>query len=482
MPNSSPKDLRYAENLRHEGKFQEALELINSIEKKGNIIPADQLSLFISKGKILTLFQRHMETIRVGKLAYSLSKSLGRTNETITSLLFRSNCLFLGQYDKALKYLSEAEELLKSLSEVSPSYLNRQKRNILFRKSWAHSFKGELDKALKEALECLELQEKLGSKSDIAYTLQLIGNTYFGKGEYDLAFEYASRSKIIFEDKRDNTGLATTLAILGDISYYKGNFDQAIEFCKKSLSSKMISSRTKLDNVNVLGQIYTNRGELNKALKYLNQGIVLAEKENIFNYFINFQGHVGRIYFLKGEYDHAIEYLEPSLSLAEKINDIMAITYALLHLVIIKLEKQEYEEINNYLERLKQLEIKINSKIITNCYLLLKALLLKRTGGSRSRVEAESLLKQVSASETNLTIRSHALIYLCEFYLEELTLFEDTEVFKEIIPLVEELYTLSEEQGTYAYLAEAKLLKAKLALIQMDFEEARRLLTQSQRV
>jgi hypothetical protein len=28
MPESSPKDLRYAENLRREGKLQEALEIL----------------------------------------------------------------------------------------------------------------------------------------------------------------------------------------------------------------------------------------------------------------------------------------------------------------------------------------------------------------------------------------------------------------------------------------------------------------------
>ncbi len=126
MPEPDHKDLRYAENLRREGKFQEALDIIDNIEKKGPLAPRDQLTLLISKGKILIPFQRHGEIIRVGKMAYRLSQSLETTNETITSLLFKANSLFLGQYDKALKYLFEAENLLNSLSDVSPSYLTRQ--------------------------------------------------------------------------------------------------------------------------------------------------------------------------------------------------------------------------------------------------------------------------------------------------------------------------------------------------------------------
>jgi hypothetical protein len=74
------------------------------------------------------------------------------------------------------------------------------------------------------------------------------------------------------------------------------------------------------------------------------------------------------------------------------------------------------------------------------------------------------------------------LIYLCEFYIEELNLFEDLDILEELNPLIERLYKISEEQRMYRGLAEAKLLQAKVALIRLDFEEAQRLLTQAQRV
>ena len=130
MSQLTPKDLKYAENLRREGKLQDALEVIHKIEKKGTLTPGDQLTLLISKGKILTVYQRYEETANVGKLAYRLSKILGRTDDTIYSLLFKASSLFLGKPGKALNYLSEADNLLNSLSDVSPSYLNRQKTNI----------------------------------------------------------------------------------------------------------------------------------------------------------------------------------------------------------------------------------------------------------------------------------------------------------------------------------------------------------------
>jgi tetratricopeptide (TPR) repeat protein len=307
MPESLTKDLRHIEILRREGKLQEALEIINNIEKKQTLTPGDQLSLLISKGKILNMYQRYDETFKVGRLTYRLSQSLGKTNEMITSLLFKASSIFLGKADKALKYLLEAEKLLNSLSDVSSSYITRQKKNILFRKSWAHYYKGDLNKALEEALGCLELQEKFGSKSDIAYTLQLLGSTYSDKDEIDLAHDYASRSLTLFEELNDHVGRATTLGLLGYISLGKGNLNEAINYHKQNISPKAINILARVDSLRQLGIVYEMRGELEKALKYYRKVISLAERENFYGIFVGTQLSIGVTYFRKGEYDLAID-------------------------------------------------------------------------------------------------------------------------------------------------------------------------------
>jgi tetratricopeptide (TPR) repeat protein len=482
MAESPPKDLRYAENLRREGKLQEALEVIENIEKKGPLTPKDQLALLISKGKIFNVYQRHGETVKVGEKAYHLSQSLGRTNETITSLLFKASSTFLGQYDKALKYLFEAENLLNSLSDVSPSYLTRQRKNILFRKSWVYNYKGEYNEAVKTALECLELQEKFGSKTDIAYTLQVLGSIYTNKDEHNLAFDYASRSVTMFEEIGDKIGMGTSLGLLGQCYFFQGKLNQAIKYIKQSLSSKIISNRIKADNLYILGMAYTTRGEIDRALRYFKRAIALAEKANFFDLFIRSQTAIGLFYFQKGEYDLAIEFLEPSLSLAEKLKDNMSAMISLIFLGMVYLEMDAPEQMQKNLERLRKLSSQGGAKMFSNTYQLQKAVFLIKTGGSRNRVEAETLLKQVSTQATQAVLKSYSLIYLCEFYIEELIIFEDQAVLKEINPLLIKLLKISEEQRMYGSLAEAKLLQAKVASIQMNFEEAQRLLTQAQRV
>jgi tetratricopeptide (TPR) repeat protein len=478
MPQLAPIDIRHVENLRREGKFQEALEVIEEIEKTGTLTPNDQLSVLISKGKILTMYQRFVETIRVGKLTYRLSESLGKTNEMVTSLYFKSSCIFLGQFDKGLKYLFEAEKLLNSLSDISPSYLSKQRKNILFRKSWVYQLKGDTNDALETALECLELQKKFGSKVDTAYTLQLLGNICNIKGEINSALDYATRSLAIFEEINDQRGREASLVTLGLINLAKGNLNQAKNLFKQSLSSKMMNNRLKVDCLLGLGNVYQTKGELDKALKVYKSGLVISEKGNFYNSFISFQLNIGTINILKGDYELAIEYLKLSLSLAEKMKYEQLIANSLIVLGIVYIQLDALEEVQKYLDRLNEPEIQMKTDPIKNSYLLLKAMYLMKKGGTLNRGEAHTLLKQISANVTHPLLNTIALIYLCEFYLEELILFED----KEINPLIEQLYKVSEEQHLYYNLAEAKLLKAKVALIQMDFEEAQRLLTQAQRV
>lgn len=482
MPESVPKDLRYAENLRREGKLQEALKAINDIEKKGTLTPRDQLSLLISKGKIYTLYQQYTESARIGELAYKLSKGLESVPDTIMALLFKANILFMGQSNVALNYLFEADDLLKSLNDVSPTYISRQKANILFRKSWAYVFTGKLNDALEAAMECLEIQKSFNKKSDIAYTLQVVGQIYDLKNEYDVALDYLSKSLKIFEEIGDPIGNATTLVLIGRISYLTGDLNKAIKYCKKSLSSKLISDRTKLDNFSYTGLIYNLKGEIDRALRYFKKGSSLAEKVNQYDYFIDFQILIGSIYIKKREYNLALEYLKPSLVLSKNTNNILGITLSLLNLAMIYYEKDLNKEIQEILDQLKEFSEKHGGQILLSGYRLGKAMMLKKSGRSRDRAEAEKLLKQVAEDPASPDFYTTSLGYLCEFYLEELQLFNEPDILEEINPLITQLLEFSKEQNSYWILAEAKLLQAKVALIQMDFDATKRLLTQSQRI
>jgi len=448
MHESATKDLRYAENLRREGNLLEALKLINDIEKKRILTPGDQLSLLISKGKIYTLLQQYPESAKIGELAYKLSKGLDRVPDTIMALIFRSNLVFYEQSEDHLDYLNEADDLLNSLSEVSPIFFSRQKANILFRKAWAYVMKGNLIKASQEAFDCMELQEKLGRNRDIAYTLELLGR----------------------------------------VSFNKGDLNEALAYGKKSLSTRLNIAHIKFLNYNLLADVYYMKGELDRALRYYTLASSLAEKLNFYENFINNKIVIGQIYVMKGEYELAIEILKSGLVLAKEINLLLPITNALLGLMLIFYQMDLREEFQDYLDQLnEQVEIykgkdMMGYQMALNGYRIGKAWFLIKSGRSHNRAEAEKLLKLFVQEKPNPIFFQKAISILCEFYLEELQLFNEPEILKEVNPLIEQLLNYAEEQNIYSSLAEAKLLQAKIALIQMKFEEAQQLLTQAQRI
>jgi len=482
MPESTPKDLRYAESLRREGKFLEALKVIDDIEKKGTLTPGDQLSLLISKGKIYTLLQQYPESVKIGELAYSLSKRLERVPDTIMALIFRSNPVLLGQLERVLDYLNEAEYLLNSLTDVSPNFISRQKANILFRKAWAHFFDGNRDGAIEDALECLDLQEKLGNKNEVAHTLHTLGHIYLFSNEFDLAVDYVSRGLRIFEEIGDPIGGALILNKLGRISFVKGDLNKALAYCKKSLSTRPINALVKYNNYTLLGDIYHATGELDRALRYYKRILSFAEQFSGTGIDINTKILIGTIYVTKREYELAIDILKSGLMVAREVNNPIAITSSLLGLMLIYHQMDLREEFKQCLDQLNEYPEKFKFRVISNGYRIGKAWLLLKSGRSHNRAKAEKLLKQAVQEATNPIIYHYAMSELCEFYLEELHLFNDPEILEELNPLTIQLLNYAKERNLYGTLTEAKLLQAKLALIQMKFEEAQLLLTQAQRV
>ncbi|MFW9822005.1 MAG: tetratricopeptide repeat protein [Candidatus Thorarchaeota archaeon] len=482
MPDSAPKDLRLAENLRREGKFQEALEVINDIEKRGMLTPKDQLSLLISKGKIFTLYQNYAESIKVGEITYQLSTGLESVPDTIMALIFKANCVYLRQSDEALNYLLEAEELLNSLNDVSPSYISRQNSNILFRKAWAYYYKNDLHNALEKAQKCFKIYEMFGNKSGMGYTFQLIGMIYEIKKEFDVALDYASKSLILFEEIKDRVGAATTQTMIGRISYFTGDLNKALIYCKSSLSAGLISDLDKINNYVFIGAAYNMKGELDRALRNFKRGSSLAEKLSLYDFFIDIQIMIGSIYIKKRDYNLSLEYLKPCFKLSRSKNNSLGITLSLLYQASAYFEQDLRKEFQEILDQLKEHSEDSKDPILLSGYHLMKAVMLKKSRRSRDRAEAESLLKEVIEDPPTPDIYTTSLGYLCEFYLEELKFFNDPEIVEEIDPLIKMLLDFSEEQNSYMILAETKLLQAKLALIKMNFDATKKLLTESQRI
>lgn len=279
--------------------------------------------------------------------------------------------------------------------------------------------------------------------------------------------------------------IADDFVLIATIYYYEGDYDKALQYCKQSLSIKEITGRSKLDVLWNLGQIYRLKNDMNRALKYRQQAVVLAEELNIPNLLIRNLTALGYLYRLIGKSDLALEYAERILTLSEKFGFVFWMSEALQLFILTYTEEKSPEKANRYFSRLTELYNRTKDKgevDISDRYLVSKAYMMKTSTRMRDRVEAQALFKELIDRTSGEDYLIFTIGNLCDLLLEELSLYNDPEILDEIVPLITKSLDIAEKAHNYGYLASTKLLQAKLALIQMNIEEAKKLMVQAQRI
>jgi tetratricopeptide (TPR) repeat protein len=469
------------------GKVEEALEIVVNFEEKKQITPKEQLWVLLLKGWLKIINQQSEEALELGEQAYQLSQKLGAVPESIDALLIKLPNILSRDSDKALELISKAEEIFYSLpEEISDRDKNRFLSAILVMKSNHYYVRGEFDNSIELALKSLELAKKIENKISIASIYGLLSNLYGWKGERDRCLDYAMQSLNLMDEMSFQVGKASSLlGVAFAYLFLKGDLNKALEFCKRSLIIPKISKKTKVEGLHRIGVIYIYQGELDLALDSLTQSVQLAEEISYYSQLIPSLYTIGGIHLMKGDYNQAIKYYNSSLKLSQRTGSIVNRFIPIFWLFYINLEIiKDFKQATNYL---KKLEISTGQTHDENAlYLQAKAMMLIKKGRSRDRAEAEELLKRIVEGEIPLVnsgiIYIFSLVTLCEFLLEELKESNDPEILDELNPLIQRLLERAEHQNSYYYLADGKLLQAKLALIQLDINQAKLLLVQAQNI
>ena len=479
-----PKELVHATELMDQAKLDKALEIVENFEKNESLTQEVQLSTLLIKGGIYLYKQRTRKALQTFEIAYQMSQTLELVFESIEALIGKAYIGVIGDLDKASTYVLDAERRLNSLAnEYSIEML---RRNLLLIKSWILLFKGNIKEAAESSEKCLRLteEEKLGNKLDLATTYLLLGYVILNQGNRPKALEYAMKSLEHNKELNHAIAIADDFVLIATIYYYEGDYDKALQYCKQSLSIKEITGRSKLDVLWNLGQIYRLKNDMNRALKYRQQAVVLAEELNIPNLLIRNLAALGYLYRLIGKSDLALEYAERILTLSEKLGLIFWMSEALQLFILTYTEEKSPEKAYRYFSRLTELYNRTKDKgevDISDRYLVSKAYMMKTSTRMRDRAEAQELFKEL-IDRTSGDSLIFNLGSLCDLLLEELSIYNDPEILDEIMPLVTKSLEMAEEAHNYAWLANTKLLQAKLALIQMNIEEAKKLMVQAQRI
>lgn len=479
MPKLMPKELVRAEQLIYIGKEEEALDLITNFEKKKDITQEEQLSSLILKGWMIS-----SNTEKVGETAYQMSQKLDRVYETVEALILdASENLFDSKFDKAKDLIMKAENLFNSIIDASSYEISKLKTRLLDAGSYIYLYSQVYDKGLKSATQCLRLWKKLGNKSGVISMQILFGYTHLMLGQYDIALDYGVKSLSLSKELDFKNRIAGSFTLIAGVHLYSGNINQSLEYCKKALSIKEIDNRNRLYISIFLGRIYQTKGEIDRSLRYLKQAVPLAEKTNNIDQLTMILGNIGDIYRLKNDYENAEEYLTRALRLSEQIGYSFEISNNLFLLFLLNYEEKLYDKAHQYLELLKKRADQTENKLNTQLYLIANALELKTSDRRRNRAEAEKVLQQVVEDVIVFPdLYYFSLGSLCDLLLEELSIYNNPEILDELNSLIMRLLDYAEKQNSFIWLAEGKLLQAKVALIEVNIESAKKLLTEAQRI
>jgi len=299
----------------------------------------------------------------------------------------RSDCghydVAIMNYDRALAYFSEAEDLKNYYETV------KEKGN-------AHLFKSEFDQAINlyntaldfykrndmhigvsrclnnlgiihknrgDYLEALSVYEEsvlyldtVSNAYDISQAYINMGNVFVFLGSYDQALEYFSRALLISEREGYQKNINICLANSGVVQNKIENYREAENLYRRSLIVSQINNDPVMVSnclINI-GTNFADMGEPEKGLEYVLRGLAIKEEledeRRVSNCFI----HLAHIYHLMEEPDTAIQYFNKAIPVKEHLGDQEGLVRCYLGLASVMLDRAQYREawqmINNALE------------------------------------------------------------------------------------------------------------------------------------
>ncbi|MCY3410680.1 MAG: tetratricopeptide repeat protein [Candidatus Heimdallarchaeota archaeon] len=330
---------------------------------------------------------------------------------------------------------------------------------------------------------CFQLAQSLKDDKLISTALNNMGTTHYYIGNLDIALDYYLKSSEIRERLGDKYDIGISYNNLGVIYSDLGNITTSLEYYQKSL---LIYEELNLkgdiaDSLNNLGVLYADKGEINLALEYYEKSMQIKEEIGNIQGVATSLSNIGVIYQMKGEYEKAIEYVERGFQLDQEIGVKIYIAEDYFILASIYLNMNQINAAKYYLEKLEIVDAQEKSPRIHSQYLLLKAMVLKRSKRRKNKSKAQEILEEIiEEREVDHEIKEDAMLNLAELLIDELSIYGEEEILVEVKSLVDKLLERAKSKNSFSMLAECYLLQSKLELIELNILHAQRLLVQAQ--
>lgn len=218
-----------------------------------------------------------------------------------------------GDLDKALNNYHEALEMFRELED------DYEIAQVIYNTGIIYVFKGNYDKALENFFDALKMQEKLGNKKDISNSFSAIATVYGRQGNSEKEMEYQRKTLEMKLEINDKYGIAASYINMGNVYSRQKDYDTALEYYQKGLAlgEEIGNKKWMLNALGNIGSIYGERKNLGEALKYYARTAEIAEELGDKQGLSNVYNSMGKVYIDLKDYRMALEYLDKGLEIAE---------------------------------------------------------------------------------------------------------------------------------------------------------------------
>jgi len=517
--------LQQAEQLYWQGKYQEALKLLAQLETQNKDTDSERLQRQVLQCRILTMVDmKKAQSLATHIL--DVSQDLGLPLIRVDALLvLAESWLFPGfalvNINTMADYIYQGKAVLATLSGIPPAERRAREAALLGWESWIYALNGPPERALECAQQSLVLREQEGPPYVIAQALIHLGNAYsrcdikraievFQQGlthseqhefplmiamflywlgmmyieieELDRALECTQKSVVIFEQLG---WIISSLHQLGKVYILKYDLNQALEVWQRSLALyQQLNLPPSFDEYLAhknIGWVYSLKGEPDLALEHLLQSDVIVEQLGIkVEHYVTLN-RISSTYVKQGNLEAALEYALRGLRVSEESGIPYDICYSLLQVITVLVELGQREAARQYEQRLLTLSEHLEGASMEKTRQFAQALVLKVSPRGRDKMQAQVIFQQLAEDDVfyaGYTIQAN--LHLCELLFFEYQSSEAPEILQEIQMVTSRLLELAQTQQAHSLLAETYFLQAKLALLERDVAQARRLLTQAQ--
>ncbi len=507
-------------------RYREGLQEIEKIESKIENID-DRVRVGVLKSQCLKHMGDMNSALAAVEAAAEEGMKLEGNKETVIGALLRKSdmLLTLFQVDKALETIEQAEQLQRELPTEDPPVLESVRAAILLSKSMVFYYKDDVHKAIECAREGLSISERLGDLPGIVSGLMQVGYLYIevngrqtheyldralelnkelgniqymiaacqykaivesGMGNWDEA-ERLINQGIQLARTHDFPGWVQLLPFVYAIMYQrKGDYKLAEKYYQECLaiSEKNDSMLFVAMCSNNLGEIYRSQGKLDEALAGYERAMKINKEMGRLKAYVGGLGNCGMIQYARGNLDEALHLLEESLTIAKERREagllVTNIAGGTLNLIQVLVEKEMIEEAQQHLDDFPQIAPEEERVRLNQIYRTAAAIVLKSSNVARDRALAkEHLIKVVDGKLIEFEITSMAFLLLCDLLVEDLRISGEDSVLHELKERLSIFVDTTADLGSTMLQAEALILQSRVALLELDAEEADRLLTQA---